>query len=448
MKHPILIVAFLLLPLLAFSQGVTFEQGSWKDALALAKQTDKPVLLYIYYSVDNWNREVFSRETVGDACNTYFVCYKMDASKKEGLALAKKYGLTKRSVVLFVNADGTLLSIYGGVLGGATGFIEAAKDVLLDLRSPKPMKAWEAEYPKRKKESAFLLEYIDKRMNLGLPINVAFDAYLRLLPANDPMPVKAVQLFQLNRSGLMATEYPFQYFLANRKAYFETLVIIGGGRYYEDYRIFQDIVDHTIYVATMNEDEALLKMAIAAFQQIPYDSDNKQVEELYMDYYEEMKQPDKYLDHARLFMADNLKKLDSEELLMKNNSMVKRFEERIALETDTAEISGLKEIIKRQPELARSRLCDKIYNIARIVCNTFSDASILEEALSWSDKVVQVSPKTTFYLDTNAHILYKLGRKEEAVAMEKWAVANFQGSPTYTRFTDTLKKMEAGEKFW
>ncbi len=448
MKHPILFIAFLLLPLLSFSQGVKFEQGSWKDALALAKQTNKPVLLNLYFSNENWNREVFSSETVGDVCNTYFVCYKMDASKTEGLELAKKYGLTKRPAVLFINADGSLLSRHGGALGGAAEFIEAAKKVLLDLRSPKPITAWEAEYPKKKKDSAFLLEYIDKRIDLRLPINEAFDAYLRLLPASDPIPIKAAQLFQLNRGGLMATEFPFQYFLANRKAYFETLVKIGGGRYSENYRDFQDIVDHTIDVATLYKDEALLKKAIAAFQQIPYDSDNKQVEELFMDYYQQIKQPDKYLAHARLFMAENLKKLDSEELLMKNNTMLKNYEERIASETDTAEISVLKRIMKGLPELARSQLCSKINTIAGYVLNTFSNSTILEEALLWSDKAVQACPTITFYLDTNAHILYKLGRKEEAVAMEKRAVANFQGSPTYTRFTDTLKKMEAGEKLW
>jgi len=93
MKHPILIIAFLLLPLLCFSQGITFEQGSWKDALVLAKQTNKPLMLYVYFSEDENSRfvyenvikGVFSSEPVGDVCKMYFVCYKLDASKKEGL---------------------------------------------------------------------------------------------------------------------------------------------------------------------------------------------------------------------------------------------------------------------------------------------------------------------------------------------------------------------------
>jgi len=447
MKNPILTVAFLLLPLLIFSQGVKFEQGSWKDALALAKQTDKPVLLNMYYSDENWLRDNFSRETVGDVCNTYFVCYKMDASKKEGLELAKKYGLIKRPAVQFVNADGTLLSNMQ-IMMSADDFLQGAKKVLLDLRDPKPMTAWEAEYTHKKKDPAFLLDYINKRKELGLSINEAFDAYLRLLPASEPMPLEAARLFQLNRYGLLAIEYSFQFFLTNRKAYFETLAKASGGRYYEDYRVFQDVVDHTISVATVHEDEALLKKAIAAFQQIPYNSDNKQVEELFMDYYKQINEPDKYLAHARLFMADNLKKLDSEELLMKNNTRLKNYEERIASETDTARVKSLVRYMKEIPGVERSQLCTKLNGITWYIFQNYSDETVLKEALTWSEKTVQLNPTSYMYLDTNANILYKLGRKEEAIALQKRAVASYTGSPDYASFSNTLKKMEAGEKTW
>jgi len=456
MKHPIILVAFLLLPLLAFSQGVTFEQGSWKDALALAKQTDKPVMLYISFSDEeisrsideSMNKYVFARETVGEVCKTYFVCYRMDASKKEGFDLAKKYGLAKRPVVLFVNADGRVLSIMQTSMSD-TNFMEGAKKVLLDLKAPKPITAWEAEYTKMKKDTTFLLEYINKRIDLGLSINEAFDAYLRLFPANGPMSKQAATLFQSNAHRLLVSDYAYEYFFKNKQAYSIAIASVSGNKPVEDNFVFRKVVDHTVDVATLLEDDALLEKAVTVFQQIPKDFlMRKQAEEYYLDFYKKNNNLEKYLAHARLFAADIMKKLDSEELLMKDDVSYLNLKKQRASETDSARIKSLDRSIKSRPDLERSQLCSSMNDIAGYVGYTFSKASIIEEALGWSDKAVQACPTITFFLDTNAQILYKLGRKEEAVAMEKRAVANFQGSPTYTRFTDTLKKMEAGENTW
>ena len=451
MKHSILLVAFLLLPLLSFSQGVKFEQGSWKDALALAKQSNKPVMLYIYFSDvelsrrtdENINKNIFPLETVGDVCKTYFVCYRMDGSKKEGLALAKKYGLDQRPILLFVNADGRLLStMLTGI--SATDFMEGAKKLLLDLKDSKPMTAWEAEFPNKKQDPAFLLEYITKRIDLGLSFSEAFDAYLKLIPANGPMFKQAAGLFQPNAYRLMVTDYAYQYFLANKTAYFEAL----GGEFYQ---AFEWTIKHTVGVATLLEDENLLKKAVDACQQIPMTlPDKKLPEEYYMDYYEQTNETAKYVAYKRLLVADILKMLDSEELLMKNNTNYQNLQKRLASEKDTVRIKSIARSIKSQPDLERSQLCSKLNGLAWHIFETSSNEAELKEALAWSEKTVQYKPTTAGYLDTNAQILYKLGRKEEAIALQKRAVANNTNtnSLNYTAINETLKKMEAGEKLW
>lgn len=458
MKHPILLVAFLLLPLLAFSQGVTFEQGSWKEALALAKQTNKPVMLYISFSDEeisrrideSMNKYVFAYETVGDVCKTYFVCYRMDASKKEGFELAKKYGLAKRPVVLFVNADGRVLSIMQTSMSN-TDFMEGAKKLLLDLKDPKPITAWEAEYPKMNKDTAFLLEYINKRIDLGLSINEAFDAYIRLFPANGPMSKQAATLFQSNAHRLLVSDYAFEYFFATKQAYSIAIASVTGNKPVEDNFVFRKVVDNTVAVATLLEDDALLEKAVTVFQQIPKDfSTRKQAGEYYLDYYKKTNNPKKYLAHARLFAADIMKKLDSEELLMKDDVSYLNLTKQRASETDSARIKSLDRSIKSRPDLERSQLCQTLNTIAWTIFETTSDKAKLKEALTWSEKTVQYKPTTVNYLDTNAQILYKLGRKEEAIALQKRAVANNTNtnSLNYTTINETLKKMEAGEKWW
>lgn len=454
MKHPLLFVAFLLLPLLCFSQGVKFEQGSWKEALALAKQSDKPVCLYLYASDDTSynNQFVFSLETVGKLINPNFVSFRIDASTDEGLMMARTYHQIG-SNVLFFTADGTLLSHLRYISDNE--FMESANKVLLDLKETKPIMAWMAEFPQKKNDPTFLLEYMNKRGDLGLPINEAFDAYLRLLPATGPIPVEAADLFDRNCVYMMVTDYAYSYFFANRKAYQAALATLYNREPIdENYCVaFQHVVMNTVYEAALFNDEALLKKAVEAFRQIPRYSDKMmvvnertayssewmmQVEELYLNYYNRTNEKDQYLVHARLFAEDNLKKLASDSLLFMNHVGMKRLNQAIASGTVSAD--GYKKALLT---MERNFISNQLSSIAHYVFSHFSDTAVLQEALVWSDSIIQYRPTVSSFLQINAFILEKLGRKKEAIKMQKLAVANNTRSALNSVYSENLKLMEA-----
>jgi tetratricopeptide (TPR) repeat protein len=74
------------------------------------------------------------------------------------------------------------------------------------------------------------------------------------------------------------------------------------------------------------------------------------------------------------------------------------------------------------------------------------DPAQLEKALEWSDKSVKTSAKPDAeFLDTYANILYKLGRKEEALAYEQKAIAL---NPKATDIQDNIEKIQKGEPTW
>lgn len=72
----------------------------------------------------------------------------------------------------------------------------------------------------------------------------------------------------------------------------------------------------------------------------------------------------------------------------------------------------------------------------------------LEQGLDWIDKLLATSGRDGFsssFLDTKANLLYKLGRKDEAIQVEQDAVSK---NPDNTNFKSTLEKMEKGLPTW
>ena len=89
MKKQLLIISALFISLLSFAQGIVFEQGTWKQVLAKAKQTNKPIFVDVYSSwyepSKKMSSEVLILEEVGKVYNANFVCYQIDAVKGEGI---------------------------------------------------------------------------------------------------------------------------------------------------------------------------------------------------------------------------------------------------------------------------------------------------------------------------------------------------------------------------
>ena len=74
------------------------------------------------------------------------------------------------------------------------------------------------------------------------------------------------------------------------------------------------------------------------------------------------------------------------------------------------------------------------------------DMTCVSEALEWSKRSFKDQPNPAF-MDTYANILYKMGKKDDAIAWEEKAVNMLAGEEKAT-FQQTLDKMKKGEKTW
>jgi len=87
-----------------------------------------------------------------------------------------------------------------------------------------------------------------------------------------------------------------------------------------------------------------------------------------------------------------------------------------------------------------------------------SDESTLAKALQWIESSIKLAPLTSIqFMDTRANLLYKMGRREEAIATEEAALkedrrnAQNEGKEKgdfSDGFTATIEKMKKGEPTW
>ncbi len=456
MKNLVIAVAFLLVPFFCFSQGIKFEKGSWADALALAKKTNKPVFVDIYTTwcgpCKKMSQDVFPLEEVGKVYNANFICCQIDAEQGEGIKIAKKYNVTAYPTYLFIKADGTL---FYTALGSMTtsNFIEESKTALLELNDPKSIKDWDADYLRKKNDPQFLLDYINKRSRLRLSNTALFNEYLQLIPEAERTSDLVVTLYRNEYEKLTVKDFAYQNLIKNREAFLNPtkLSVLA-----ESYLMIG--LNKTVKDAAQAKNEALLGSAIAAYDQIPSFSSSKSKEEIYMDYYWETKEVDKYVQFATPFCNNKLMKEDPDSILQRDRLLLQEINHGLdsmmiakkdSIDTSKMDTALLTKLVSMFAHAERDKVVEGLNKNAWYFFEHVSAVNDLQDALRWSERSMVLYPTNSALVDTYANLLYKLGRKEEAIAKEKEAIKLCSTTDRgYEVFKETLKKMESGERTW
>ena len=115
MKHS---KSFLTLALMAsfvpaFSTGVVFEQGVWTDVITKAKKENKSIFVDAYTDWCGWckvmDKETFPDKKLGGFFKEHFISYKMNMEVGEGIKMAMKYHVRSYPTYLIFSPEGTLL---------------------------------------------------------------------------------------------------------------------------------------------------------------------------------------------------------------------------------------------------------------------------------------------------------------------------------------------------
>ena len=160
MKHHILSIVFIFSLSAVYSQGIEFETGTWKSILAKAKQENKLVFVdctTVWCKPCKWmEANVFTESKVGKFYNENFITIQVDMEKGEGIELRKQYKVNSYPTYLFVDSKGNLIHRDGGAKN-ADLFIAVGKKALDPASN---LVGMNAEYEAGNRSQDFLRVYI------------------------------------------------------------------------------------------------------------------------------------------------------------------------------------------------------------------------------------------------------------------------------------------------
>ena len=215
-----IIITFTLLTIsiICHSQGLKFETQSWNVILQHAKKENKPVFVDIYASwcmpCKKMSSEVFTKDSVAKAYNSNFICCQIDIESTDGALIKNKYDIRYFPTFLFVREDGTLFYKKVGTLD-LNSFINLSVFAMKEFNDHNTIQKWDVEFERKKDDKEFLLNYINKRANQGLPYMTIFEYYLRLAPIEKQINDEIAKIFSLDMDMIYVGSFAYDYLISN-----------------------------------------------------------------------------------------------------------------------------------------------------------------------------------------------------------------------------------------
>lgn len=372
----------------AQNREIQFEKGIWEEVLKKAQAENKPVFVDAYAvwcgPCQVMSRTTFTNDTVADFYNEKFINVKMDMEKGEGIELAKKWEIKGYPTLIYFTSEGEFMH---QALGGrnAAEFVSLGEDA---LNPEKQLGAFIKKYEAGNREPAFLAEYLV----------LLSGAYM------DGTAV-AKEYFSTQKEEELSSEQNWN-------------VI---------YAMVNDIDSREFKYLEKNR---------AVFENL-YGKDN--VERKMEDVYAELLYQALYTDDEKAYAASK------KELLSRKNSTAKK----AVLGVDLR-IAGREKDWKAYTKIAEEYIRSyggANYNFLNEVSWTMykniTDKKQLKKALGWAEQSVRIN-ENVYNLDTYAHLLDVLGKKEEAVKYEERAItiAKQINDPILEELEANLKKFK------
>ena len=467
MKLSLLLSLFFLTFTTAFSQILFVDNITWEQAAQKAKAEKKLIFLHLEDSKCQQCNDVatqgFNSPDLKEKFEKNFVSLRANVETERGRKLAEKFQIRGALISLFIDAEGNILNRYNGSTSRSATYEEQA-DIALSRKDEKHLNDYEKEYKAGVRSSDFLKEYMVRRKEVMLPADDLLDEYVGRLPIDSLNDQEILKFIYLQGPSLDSKVYKVIKAVVSQQAIDSLYKSVSMD---EAVAMNKAIIGSTFKKAVQNRDRRLA-YELAAFTQSTYSHDPAQAQlantrSLLRYYYaardtmEYIRTMEHFLDfnHMRL-TVDSLKRLDASELKkMQGNKSINKGLNRPfpGMQGQLASVTVSAISFAPPSQYFQAELNEHAWHLYEM-----SDKPRdLENGLKWSRQSMLFADALNkergnlyqlgipAYLDTYAHLLYKLGRKEEAVEWQTKAVAaqNAMGQPSLS-FETTLKQMKAG----
>ena len=355
------------------AQGIDFKPDSWQAVKNKAKEENKLIFVDVYTTwcgpCKTMDKYVFSDQNVGAFYNDQFISFKIDAEKGAGPDFAREHHISSYPTFLFMDGDGKLLMRKNGAVA-TDEFLQLGQKV---LDSEKALATMTSAYTNGNRDPAFILKYLASLKERDVPTEDMALWYFAMMGQENWMSRENLKLIRTYIHNPYSSVIQF---LEKNKEPVEVAMQYGTV-YFTLYKVYENYIKKTLVPKRADKeiDQILSKTAVVFYP--------KEAAYFHFLVKKEIAKRDKdwesYTKHAITYVNKHL--LTTKDYASVNNwAMV-------------------------------------FYNSENI-----TDTHVLNEALKWMDFVIKNNKEDPNYLDTQARVLYKLGRKKEALMTSKKAV--------------------------
>lgn len=255
-----------------------------------------------------------------------------------------------------------------------------------------------------------------------MPNGEALDAYLKAVPESDWSSDRNADIIMGN---LVSADSKGYNFLLSR---LPSVRLSPTGR--PMMMSLQKAVQADFRQAVQQKDETQLERAIEhnaqfmnAMRPQSETSLKQAADSQRMQFYQQTRNYDKYRPLA-VAEATKLMTIPADSVKARNELGLKRLQLQAAMIPDSVKNSdGFRKYAESTKAAETERIAMGLNNLAWTYYQSMPDKKDLAQALTWSAKSLEYK-RVPMYMDTYAHLLYKLGHTKEAIVIEQEALTN------------------------
>ncbi|MDR2562775.1 MAG: hypothetical protein LBC98_02400 [Prevotellaceae bacterium] len=417
-KRNVTIVLFVLFSISANAQtSIVYESGRFEQILAQAKTATKPVMIEIQTTESVHTEWAYDRSD--------FINFKTTPFDRDYEIIMRRYDLQGPQQFIFVNGEGQLLAPIQNV-ASENELKKLVEQALKYKNDPKPLPQQDFDYRHGYMDKHAIFDYIAKRTVVELDNADIIDNYAAGIAAAELLKISTLSiLFEKNTMNIPGNFYAF--INENADKVKKTLKINND----EYNRIIEKSTEKCFEKLCLAHDEAAIEKLIATKTACLNNQMSVIVKnEYYSKFYYKTRQPLKLANCASAFADAIINHKDTENLQERNRALY--------LSTTN---SG---------EALDKEACSlKLRTAAQYVVETLSSKTMLNNALVWSLKAIELFNCSVNY-ETHAYVLYKLGKRREAIdSMAKaYAMISHKNIREMESMGIKLIKMKRGEKIF